>query len=159
MPVSIFAMLLFGICTWLSVAVREPLMLDFAREVDVRTWVFVSVPGFFAMLFALLLYRRAATLITNVEQSMSRALLVGLSTWIAVAVLISLLWCPGYRALRCTSDVLLVTGIIGGAPVLAGALLAGFVLGLVLKKRVPWLSYEGSAAVPEPAPKNALDAE
>lgn len=159
MPVSIFAMLLFGICTWLSVAVREPLMLDFAREVDVRTWVFVSVPGFFAMLFALLLYRRAATLITNVEQSMSRALLVGLSTWITVAVLISLLWCPGYRALRCTSDVLLVTGIIGGAPVLAGALLAGFVLGLVLKKRVPWLSYEGSAAVPEPARKNALDAE
>jgi hypothetical protein len=159
MPVSIFAMLLFGICTWFSVAIREPLMLDFAREVDIRTWVFVSVPGLFAMLFALLLYRRAATMITTVEQSMSRALLVGLSTWVAVALLISLLWCPGYRALRCASDVLLVTGIIGGAPVLAGALIAGLVLGLVMKKRVSWLAYEAPAPEPEPAPKNALDAE
>jgi hypothetical protein len=152
-------MLLFRICTWFSVAIREPLMLDFAREVDIRTWVFVSVPGLFAMLFALLLYRRAATMITTVEQSMSRALLVGLSTWVAVALLISLLWCPGYRALRCASDVLLVTGIIGGAPVLAGALIAGLVLGLVMKKRVSWLAYEASAPEPEPAPKNALDAE
>jgi hypothetical protein len=98
-------------------------------------------------------------MITTVEQSMSRALLVGLSTWIAVALLISLLWCPGYRALRCASDVLLVTGLVGGAPVLAGALVAGLVLGLVLKKRVTWLSYDASAPVPEPAPKNALDAE
>jgi hypothetical protein len=104
MPVSIFATVVFGICTWLGVAIREPLMRDFAQEVEVRTWVFVSVPGFFAMLFALLLYRRATTTITTIEQSMSRALLVGLSTWIAVSLLISALWCPGYRAFRCSSD-------------------------------------------------------
>ena len=159
MPVSIFATVVFGICTWLGVAIREPLMRDFAQEVEVRTWVFVSVPGFFAMLFALLLYRRATTTITTIEQSMSRALLVGLSTWIAVSLLISALWCPGYRAFRCSSDVLLVTGIIGGGPALAGALVAGLVVGLVLKKRVPWLSYDEGSPEPEPEPKNALDAE
>ena len=46
MPVSIFAMLVFAICTWLGAGLVESLMRDFATEVDVRTWVFVAIPGF-----------------------------------------------------------------------------------------------------------------
>lgn len=159
MPVTIFAMLVFAICTWLGAGLVESLMRDFANEVDVRTWVFVAIPGLFAMLFSLILYRRAVIMIAGIEQSMSRALLVGIATWLAVTVLISMLWCPGYRALRCTSDVLLVTGIVGGGPLLAAVLVAGFIVGVVLKRRVSWLSYDAAPPPPAPEPGNALDAE
>jgi len=142
MPIAIFAMLLFAICTWLGAGMLETVMRDFAGEVGVRTWVFVAVPGLLAMLFSLLLYQNAAARIRTVAESMTRALLAGILTWIALAGMISFMWCPGYRLLRCSSDVLLVTGIIGGGPLLAGVLVAGFLIGLLLKRRVGWLTYE-----------------
>ena len=142
MPIAIFAMLLFAICTWLGAGMLETVMRDFAGEVGVRTWVFVAVPGLLAMLFSLLLYQNAAARIRTVAESMTRALLAGILTWIALAGMISFMWCPGYRLMRCSSDVLLVTGIIGGGPLLAAVLVAGFIVGLLLKRRVSWLTYE-----------------
>ena len=142
MPIAIFAMLLFAICTWLGAGMVETVMLDFAGELGVKTWVFVAVPGLVAMLFSLLLYQNAATRIQTVAESMTRALLVGIATWLAVTAMISFMWCPGYRLLRCSSDVLLVTGIVGGGPLLAAVLVAGFIVGLLLKRRVAWLAYE-----------------
>lgn len=144
MPFPIFAMLLFAICTWLGAGMVETVMRDFAAEVGMRTWVFVAVPGLFAMLFSLLLYSGGARKIATVRESLSRALLVGIATWIAVTVLISWFWCPGYRALACASDVLLVTGVVGGGPLLAAVLVAGFILGGLLKRRVSWLEYEAA---------------
>ena len=82
-------------------------------------------------------------------KSMTRALLVGIATWIGVAAMISYLWCPGSRTLACTSDVLLVTGIVGGGPLLVAVLVAGFVVGTLLLRRVTWLTYE------RPPPKRA----
>lgn len=156
MPISIFSMLVFAIFTWLGAGAVESVMRDFAVEVNMRTWIFIAVPGLLAMLFALLLYRDAPTRIRTVQESMSRALLVGIATWLAVTAMISFMWCPGYRAMRCTSDVLLVTGIVGGGPLLAAVLLAGLVVGLLLKKRVTWLSYEKERRA---APAIAADAE
>jgi hypothetical protein len=150
MPFAVFAMLLFAICTWLGAGMVESVMRDFAAEVGMRTWVFVAVPGLFAMLFSLLLYSGAARKIATVRESLSRALLVGLATWIAVTVMISWLWCPGYRALACGSDVLLVTGVVGGGPLLAAVLVAGIILGTLLKRRVSWLEYE-------PAPPRRIE--
>ena len=66
---------------------------------------------------------------------MSRALLVALATWIAVTGLIAWLWCPTQGALRCTSYALMMTGIVGGGPLLAGAMIAGAIVGLVLRFR------------------------
>lgn len=142
MPLTLFAMLVFATCTWLGAGMVETVMRDFAAEVGMRTWVFIAVPGLLAMLFSLLLYAGAAKRITTVRESISRALLVGIATWVAVATMISWMWCPGYRALSCTSDVLLVTGIVGGGPLLAAVLVAGFIVGTVLKRRVDWLEYE-----------------
>lgn len=142
MPIAIFAMLLFAICTWLGAGMVEAVMRDFAGEIGVKTWVFVAVPGLIAMLFSLLLYQNAAARIRTVAESMTRALLVGIATWIAITALISFMWCPGYRLLRCSSDVLLVTGIVGGGPLLAAVLMAGFIVGLLLRRRVAWLAYE-----------------
>jgi hypothetical protein len=97
------------------------------------------------MLLALLLYRKAVTEINGIKQSLSRAVAVGLFTWLAVTVYVSWLWCPGYRLLSCARDVALVTGVIGGGPLLIGALIAGAVIGAVLKRRVDWLSYQAPA--------------
>lgn len=144
MPVTIFAMLVFGICTWLGAGVVEAVMRDFAVETGVSTWVFVIVPGLLAMLFSLLLYGKAVDTIDGVRQSLSRALLVGVLTWLAVTVFVSSLWCPGYRALSCARDVALVTGVVGGGPLLIAVLVAGTIVGIVLKRRVQWLSYRTS---------------
>src|SRR5512134_3109935 len=155
MPVSIFAMLVFGICAWFGAGVIEPVMRDFAGEAGMQTWIFVIVPGLLTMLFALVFYRRAATEMAGLDQSLSRSLTVAIATWLAVTALINTLWCPGYRALGCTMNVALVTGIIGGGPLLISALIAGAIVGIVLKRRVDWLSYSGAPAIvaaPSPAP-------
>lgn len=155
MPVSIFSMLVFGICAWLGAGVIEPVMRDFAGEAGIEIWVFVIVPGLLTMLFALVFYRKAASEMLGFDQSLSRALTVAIATWLAVTLLISALWCPGYRAFACTMNVALVTGIIGGGPLLMATLIAGAIVGLVLKHRVGWLTYPGApaiVAVPAPAP-------
>lgn len=141
MPIAVFAMLVFGICSWLAAGVVETLMRNFAGEAGVPTWIFVIAPGLFAMLFALVLYRKASSTITGIKQAIARALIVAIFTWLAVAIYISVLWCPAYRALSCARDVGLVTAAVGGGPLLLGALVAGTLIGVVLKRRVDWLTY------------------
>jgi hypothetical protein len=152
MPLQLFIVLVFGICCWLAIAVIEPLMRSFAVEAGIASWLFVAIPGLLAMLFALFAYRGAVTRVQKLEHSVSRGLLVTLLTWIAVAMLIGWLWCPANVALGCFSNVLMVTGIIGGGPVLAGALVAAGIVGAVLKRRPGWISYERA---PRPAPPAA----
>jgi hypothetical protein len=142
MPIPVFAMLVFAICTWMGAGVVEALMTDFATEAGISAWSFVAVPGLLAMLFAFVFYRHAEIRITGVEQSTSRALAVAVATWLAIAILVGSLWCPGYRALSCTMDVLLVTGVVGGGPLLLACLVAGLIVGVVLKRRVSWLAYK-----------------
>ncbi len=145
MPITVFAMLVFGICCLLAAGLVEVVMRNFASEVAVPTWVFIIVPSLLSMLFALLMYRKAWTRITGVKQSLSRALAVAIFTWLALAVYVSSLWCPGYRALSCARDVVIVITAIGGGPLLLAALIAGTVVGIVLKRRVDWLSYKGAS--------------
>ncbi|MGZ8994094.1 MAG: hypothetical protein ACXW16_08775 [Burkholderiaceae bacterium] len=145
MPIAVFAMLVFGICCLLGASLVEIVMRNFAGEAGVPTWVFIIVPGVLSMFFSLLLYRKAASEVAGIRQSLSRALTVALLTWLAVSVYISALWCPGYRAVSCARDVLLVTTVVGGGPLLLATLIAGTIVGLVLKRRVDWLSYKGAA--------------
>lgn len=145
MPVTIFAMLVFGICALLGAGLVEVVMRNFAGEAGVPTWVFVTAPALLSMLFALLLYRKAVSNISGIKQSLSRALLVALLTWLALGVYISSLWCPGYRALGCARDVAIVLTAIGGGPLLLAALIAGTIVGIVLKRRVDWLTYKGAS--------------
>jgi hypothetical protein len=145
MPVTVFAMLVFGICCLLAAGLVEVVMRDFAAEAGVPTWVFIIVPGLLSMLFTPLMYRKAASTITGIRQSLSYAIAVAILTWVVLNIYISYLWCPGYRALSCARDVLIVTTVIGGGPLLLGALVAGTVVGIVLKRRVDWLSYKGAS--------------
>jgi hypothetical protein len=141
MPLQVFIVLVFGICCWLAIAIIEPLMRNFAVEAGMSSWLFIAIPGLLAMLFAVLSYLRATTSITSMDKSLSRALLVALATWIAVAGLIAWLWCPTQGALRCASYALITTGIVGGGPLLAGAMIAGTIVGLVLRLRPAWVSF------------------
>lgn len=153
MPLQLFIVLVFGIAIWLALAIIEPLMRSFAVEAGIATWLFIAIPGLLAMLFALLAYVRAHREGASMEKSMSRALLVALLTWIAVASVIAWLWCPAHNALRCTANTLLMTGIIGGGPLLIGAMVAGAVVGFVLRARPSWIGYERA---PKPV-KTVLD--
>lgn len=153
MPLQLFIVLVFGIASWLAIAIIEPLMRSFAVEAGIATWLFIAIPGLLAMLFAVLVYLRASSEVGTMEKSLSRALLVALLTWIAVAGIISWLWCPAHNALRCTSNALLMTGIIGGGPLLIGTMVAGAIVGLVLRVRPRWIGYE---RMPKPA-KTILD--
>lgn len=145
MPVAVFAMLVFGICSLLAAGLVEVVMRSFAAEAGVQSWVFVIVPALLSMLFALLLYRKAVSHITGIRQSLSRALAVAILTWVTLGVYISSLWCPAYRALSCARDVVLVITVIGGGALLLAALIAGAVVGIILKRRVAWLSYKGAS--------------
>ena len=80
MPVTIFAMLVFGICALLGAGLVEVVMRNFAGEAGVPTWVFVIAPALLSMLFALLLYRKAVSNVSGIKQSLSRALLVAILT-------------------------------------------------------------------------------
>jgi hypothetical protein len=144
MPLAVFAMLVFGICALLGAGLIEVVMRNFAGEAGVPTWVFIIVPALLSMLFALLLYRKAVTNISGIRQSLSRALLVAALTWLSLGVYISSLWCPAYRALSCARDVAIVLTAVGGGPLLLAALIAGTIVGLVLKRRVDWLTYQGA---------------
>ncbi len=95
MPITIFSMLVFGICSLLGAGLVEVVMRNFAGEAGVPTWVFIIAPALLSMLFALLLYRKAVSNVSGIKQSLSRALLVAILTWLALGVYISALWCPG----------------------------------------------------------------
>lgn len=142
MPLQLFIVLVFGIFGFLSVGLLEPLMRNFAAEADLSTWLFIAVPGLFAMLIALFVFHRAEQRVIGVRDALTSALLVALITWIAVAVLIAWFWCPLSNAFACVSNTLLVTAVIYGGPLGIGMLLAGAVVSVVLRKRMPWLSYE-----------------
>jgi hypothetical protein len=123
------AALVFGASGMLAAAAVGFLVADFAREAGMSPVVMLAVPGLFAMLFALTVYQGAAERITSVGQSLSRGILVALLTWLAFSALASAVWCPPDRYGACFSNALLVSGIIGGAPMLIAALLAGYAVG------------------------------
>lgn len=145
MPVAVFAMLVFGICSLLGAGLVEVVMRNFADEAGVPTWVFIIAPAALSMLFALLLYRNAVNNVSDIRQSLSRAFLVAILTWLVLGVYISALWCPAYRALGCMRDVAIVLTAVGGGPLLLAAFIAGTIVGFVLKRRVDWLTYKGAS--------------
>lgn len=157
MPLQLFIVFVYGICCWLAIAIIEPLMRSFALEAGMATWLFIAIPGLLAMLFAVLSYIRAATRVTSMEHSLSRGLLVALATWIAVTLMIAWLWCPMQSALRCFSNTLLTTGIVGGGPLLIGAMVAGAIVGFVLRRRPAWVSFGERRVLMAPDPQSGPD--
>jgi hypothetical protein len=132
--IPLFAALVFGICAMLAASTVGWAMRRFAEESGVNPLIFVAVPGLFAVMFALVVYQNADKRITRISQSISRGILVALLTWISFSALATWAWGPT-DFLPYFSNVLLLSGIIGGGPMLAAALVAGWLVGWLIKQR------------------------
>jgi len=134
MTIPLFAGFVFGISGVLAASSVEFTLRQFATEGGVNRVIFVAVPGLFAMMFAMIIYQRADKRIQTIQQSLSRGILVALLTWIAFSMLATWVWSPA-NALSFFSSALVVSGIIGGGPMLIAALTAGWLVGWLIKRR------------------------
>jgi hypothetical protein len=139
-PATIAA-LVFGACGLLAAAAVEFLLRSFAEQAGVNRWIFVAVPGLFAMLYAMLLYQDAQKKVRRLGESVSRGILIALLTWGSFSGMATWAWCEPHQLGQCFGNTLLVSGIVGGGPMLAAALLGGILTG-VLIIRPPRRTFE-----------------
>jgi hypothetical protein len=139
----IMAGLVFGICGLLGAVVVQNTLRDLAREGGVDAWVLAAVPGLFAAMFALIIYQGADQRVKSINQSLSRGLLVALLTWMTFSGLATWVWCLPENYGSCFSNVLLISGVAGGGPMLAAALVAGGIVGWLIQHRAKtWVAGE-----------------
>lgn len=132
----IVAGLVFGLCGMVAAATVQHTLASFAQEGGASPLVFLAVPGLFAALFAILVYQGAGQKLTSMAQSFSRALLVALLTWASFSALATSVWCKPELYGQCYGSFLIVSGLIGGGPMLLAAGAAGAIVGWwVLKQR------------------------
>lgn len=136
LPTPILAALLFGVFGALAAASTYPLMTRFAQEAGVSEWVFIAVPALLATLFALFVYRGAATeRMRSISQSLSRGLLVAVLTWTGFSALATWMWCIPKNYGECFRDTLMVSGALGGGQLLLSTLVAAAILGYAIRSR------------------------
>jgi len=140
MSVPLFAGFVFGICGALAAGSVEFALRAFAEEAGVNRVIFVVVPALFAMLFAIVVYQNARERITRIGQSVTRGILVALLTWASFSALATWTWCLPENYLSCYGNFLLVTGLVGGGPMLIAALAAGALVGWLIKQqKLSWV--------------------
>jgi hypothetical protein len=135
MSVPLFAGFVFGICGALAATSVEFTLRRFAEEAGLNRIIFVAVPALFAMMFAIVVYQNAKAKVTRVGQSITRGILVALLTWAAFSALATWTWCLPENYGACYGNFLLITGIVGGGPMLAAALVAGALVGWLIKQQ------------------------
>jgi len=135
MSPPLVAALLFAICGGVAAFSMQFTLREFAIESGVNRWVFVAVPGLFSALFAMLVYQGAEKRVKTVGQSISRGLLVALLTWFGFSALATAVWFPIEDFSRWLSTVLLISGVMGGGPMLLAALIAGAAVGFLIRHR------------------------
>jgi len=126
------ASLVFFVFSLIAAAAVEYLMRAFAEEAGVNRWVFAMVPALFAMLYSLIIYQNAQRKIRRVGESISRGILVMLLTWFSFAAMTTWTWCQPRDFGFCLSKTLLVSGMVGGGPMLLTALGAGILTGVLI---------------------------
>lgn len=140
MSVPLFAGFVFGICGALAAGSVEFTLRSFAEEAGLNRIIFVAVPALFAMLFAIVVFQDARAKITRVAQSVSRGILVALLTWAAFSALATFVWCRPENYGSCYGNFLLISGIVGGGPMLIAAFVAGALVGWLIKQqRLGWI--------------------
>ncbi len=135
LSIPLVAALLFGVFGALAAASTKLVLGRFAREAGVSDWIFIAVPGLFAMLFALIVYQGAAAHVKTINQSLSRGLLVAILTWVSFSALATWAWCLPEHYGDCFSQALMVSGAIGGGQMLLAALIAAAIAGYAIRTR------------------------
>lgn len=140
MSVPLFAGFVFGIFAAMAAGSVEFTLRRFAEEAGLNTLIFVAVPALFAMMFAILIYQNAKARITRVSQSISRGILVALMTWASFSALATGVWCLPENWGACYGNFLLISGVVGGGPMLLAALVSGWLVGWLIKQqRLSWV--------------------
>jgi hypothetical protein len=135
MSAATVASMVFFVFSLIAAAAVEFLLRAFAEEAGVNRWVFAMVPALFAMLYALIVYQSAERKIRRLGESVSRGILVMLLTWLSFAVLTTWTWCQPHAFGSCLGTTLLVSGVVGGGPMLLGALGGGILTGVLIIRR------------------------
>ncbi len=144
LSIPVLAALLFGAFGAIAAASLHAVMLRFADEAGIDPWVFIAVPALLAMLFALVVYGRAATRVRSISQSLSRGLLVAILTWLAFSALVTWAWCVPSLYADCMMQTLLISGALGGGQMLLAALAAAAITGYVIRLRSSGAAKIGS---------------
>lgn len=140
MSVPLFAGFVFGIFGALAAGSVEFTLRRFAEEAGVNRLIFVAVPALFAMLFAIVIFQNAKAKIVRIGQAVTRGILVALLTWAAFSALATWTWCLPQNYGTCYGNFLLITGVVGGGPMLAAALVAGALVGWLIKQqKLSWV--------------------
>lgn len=127
----VVAAIVFGMLALIASASMLQTLERFASAASMSTIVLVAVPALFAALFALLFF--LGTVRGGWPAALGRGVAVALATWLGFAVLAGSIWCgPGYAA-SCFGSMLLVSGVVGGGPMLLGALIGGAVMAWLLR--------------------------
>jgi len=135
MSAPTIASLVFFVFASIAATAVEFLLREFAEQAGVNRWVFTMVPALFAMLYAMIMFQQAERKVRRVGESVSRGILVMLLTWVSFAATVSWLWCPREDFLSCLSHTLILSGLIGGGPMLLSALGAGVLTGVLIIRR------------------------
>jgi hypothetical protein len=130
--ISVIASLTYGALVGLAAIVPFQVLAGFAENVGIPPWQLATVPGMLALLYALVLYQDAGRRVATINQSLWRGVAVALLTWPTFSLLMMWKWCApgGYGA--CFRDTLLVSGMVGGGPLLTGALLSAAIVGWII---------------------------
>jgi hypothetical protein len=135
MSAATIASLVFFVFSLIAAAAVEFLLRAFAEQAGVNRWVFAMVPALLAMLYSLIVYQGAERKIRRLGESVSRGILVMLLTWVSVGALTTWTWCQPHQFGSCLGTTMLVSGIVGGGPMLLGALGAGILTGVLIIRR------------------------
>ncbi|HEX4583886.1 MAG TPA: hypothetical protein VH183_03590 [Burkholderiaceae bacterium] len=135
MSAATIASLVFFVISLIAAGAVEFLIKKVAEGSGVNPWVFAMVPALLAMLYSLIVYQNAERKIRRLGESVSRAILVMLLTWVSFAVMITWTWCQHRDFGSCLGTMLLASGVVGGGPMLLGALGAGILTGVLIIRR------------------------
>ena len=135
MSAATIASLVFFAFSLIAAGTVELLLKTVAEQAGVNRWIFVMVPALFAMLYSLLVYQRAERKLRRVGQSVSRGILVLLLTWVSFSAMATWNWCQPRQFGSCLSTTLLITGVVGGGPMLLSALGASILAGVLIIRR------------------------
>jgi len=135
MSPATIASLIFFVFSLVAAGAVELLLRKVAEQAGVNPWIFALVPALLAMLFSLIVYQNAQRKIRRLGESVSRAILVMLLTWVSFAAMISRTWCQPREFGSCMGTTLLASGVVGGGPMLLGALGAGILAGVLIIRR------------------------
>jgi hypothetical protein len=135
LSIPTLAALLHGGFAALAVVTMHGVLSRLAEEAGIDMLILVATPALLAMLFAIIIYRRAGERTRSISQLLSRGLLVAVLTWIGFAALSTWVWCIPALFGECFRHTLMVSGVLVGGQLLLGCLAAAAITGYAIRTR------------------------